>query len=195
MKYAIVDIRVSELLTKQVSCVPWEVPILEALHGGNVRLVGEEEVDRVPPASPQDEYLRLSNRYRGNKDDENTIVAQVYGTQQGGIANLREAMMDAGIEFEDAQLRRDVPKVRSSRMETGVRKRGIEGAVSRAGTPNRVQVKPTPGAPSIARPAPRPTPRPTPAPGPLEAKKAAARDARARFQNPPPARSPVTRPR
>lgn len=168
MKYLICDVRVSELLTKQVSCPPWEVPILEAIHGGGVKVVGSEEIDRDPP-SAEDEYRRLSNKYRGNKEDVNSIVAQVYGTFESGIAKVREEMREAGIDVDGREARalrqeRLAPVVRSSRMSTGVRKNPqtsreyARNTLDTAGTPGRARNSAMPGpsgiAPSNVDPAP-----------------------------------------
>ncbi len=181
MKYAIIDVRISELLTKQVSCVPWEVPILEAIHGGNVRLVGEEEIDREPP-TPAEEYQRLNNKYRGNKEEDDSIVAKVYGSHQAGLARIAEEMRAAGIDVdrsERAGTARDLPAERSSRMSTGVRASRGKGSVSTlhtAGTPRRERAKPTP------QPAVSPAQVAGVSTGSIEDRKAAARQARERFQ-------------
>lgn len=189
MKFLICDVRISELLTKQVSCVPWEVPILEALHGGNVKIVGEEEIDRDPP-SPGDEYLRLTNRYRGNKEEETAIVAQVYGSHQAGVNKLREEMRAAGVDVDafDRIEAREVPQIRSSRMSRGIRgpAAATGGNVRQNGTPNRVRAKPTPQP--VAKPAPATVA--SVSTGSLEARKAAARQARERFA-PAPVRPPA----
>jgi hypothetical protein len=94
MQYAICDVRVSELHTKQLTCPPWEVPVLQAIHGENVQVIGQQEVDRDPP-DPDDEYKRLCNRYSSNKEESNSIVAQVYGTYDSGIKALAKAIGEA----------------------------------------------------------------------------------------------------
>lgn len=173
MIYLICDVRVSELLTKQVSLAPWEVLVLQALHGNNIKVVGEEEINRDPPSAAE-EYQRLCNKYRGNKEDQNSVVAAVFGPFEAGIANLRQQMRAAGVEpYEDDGLDAiTVPVVRSSRMATGVR--GQQAQRARA-----TQTARTAGTPGSS---PRVKPTPTPLYGSVEQRKEQARDARRRFE-------------
>lgn len=161
MRYTICDVRVSELLTKQVSIPPWEVAVLQAIHGDNVKVVGEEEIDRDPP-SPQDEYQRLVNKYRGNKEDAQSVAALVYGPFDAGVSKIMEGMRESGIDVEEysyGRRERAVPARRSSRMSVGVRsqqaRRELDAQTLRTtGTPNRVSLSPAPTgvAPSNADP-------------------------------------------
>ena len=89
MRYAVVDIRLSELHTKQVSVPPWEVPILKIVHGDGVEVVDEIDVDREPPEA-QDEYRRLAARYSPNKEEANSAVALAYGTYEAGFSALEK---------------------------------------------------------------------------------------------------------
>lgn len=93
MKFAIVNVVLSELHTQQLIVAPWEVPVLQAVHGSNdVTVVGEKDVKREPP-DPADEFERLRNRYRA-PSGENAIpyVVQVYGSHGAGVNALAEAI-------------------------------------------------------------------------------------------------------
>lgn len=96
MKYAIVNVVLSELHTQQMAVGPWEVPVLQAVHGvADVQIVGEKSVDREPPDAA-DEFQRLQNRYRAPAG-ENAIpyVAQVYGAHGQGVQRLAQAIREA----------------------------------------------------------------------------------------------------
>ena len=93
MKFAIVNVKLSELHTQQLVVAPWEVPVLQAAHGDNdVSVVGEKDVKREPPDAA-DEFERLRNRYRAPAG-ENAIpyVVQVYGSHGAGVNALADAI-------------------------------------------------------------------------------------------------------
>lgn len=97
MKMSFVDVRVevAQGSSKVAKWVPaWELPLL---HGAGFTV---EEVRRVcverEPISISAEYDRLSNVYAGDKRlGGQTIVEQVYGSQQLGRARLKEALLEA----------------------------------------------------------------------------------------------------
>lgn len=111
IKYARLSIRRSELHTAEVAVPAWEVPLIEAVHGkaeegeAAVTVLGDVYVERTPP-QPQDEYLRLQNRYRDAKNDDGSkslpYVAAVYGQFGVGQAALAGAIRAATTEVSEA---------------------------------------------------------------------------------------------
>jgi hypothetical protein len=100
IKYVVVKVRMSEVTTRQVAVPPWEVPILQAIHGDSVEVVDETVVDRELPDA-RDEYKRLADRYSRQKDENQSAVAQVYGLFEQGISKLEKAISEAETD-EDA---------------------------------------------------------------------------------------------
>jgi hypothetical protein len=84
---------------------PWEVPILEDIHGAENILIGgavEKEIDELPDA--QDEYARLEQAYGMNGDTKNPYVQIVYGNGRAGVKALEEAIeASANGDVEAAQ--------------------------------------------------------------------------------------------
>lgn len=110
MKAEVVHVRLSELHTQQLVVPPWEVPVLQAVHGdADVQVVGSVTLDRELP-EPTAEYERLERRYGRDSKSEQAYVAMVYGQFGAGIANLERAMLDA---HERA------PSASAGRAETG----------------------------------------------------------------------------
>lgn len=89
MRFAIVNVILSELHTQQLVIAPWEVPVLQAVHGDNdVSVVDSQEIDREPPDAA-DEFRRLENRYRApSGEGAQAYVAQVYGSHAAGVQRL-----------------------------------------------------------------------------------------------------------
>jgi hypothetical protein len=95
-----VQIRKNEAFTVECAVPPWEVPILNAVHGpDNVKEVGHKLIDRALP-EPQDEFDRLNNRYKRSRDENGAIstpyVHMVYG--QLGVQKLADAIKAAFVE-------------------------------------------------------------------------------------------------
>lgn len=94
MKFIVADVKMNEFHTQQVIVGPWEIPVLQCVHGGHVNVVGEQLVERDAPDAQQ-EFDRLLNKYRSGHDDEGDsklpYVVQVYGQRQVG----RDALADA----------------------------------------------------------------------------------------------------
>lgn len=95
-----IEIRKNEAFTVESAVPPWEVPILEVVHGpDNVKRVGEKLIDRELP-DPQDEFVRLNNRYKRSRDETGAIstpyVHMVYG--QLGVQKLADAIKAAYVE-------------------------------------------------------------------------------------------------
>jgi hypothetical protein len=206
MKYAVCEVRVSELHTKQLSCPPWEVPILQAIHGNAVTVIGEREVDRDPP-EPEHEYQRLATRYSGNKETPSTVVAQVYGVFEAGIHALEKAINDADTGSSKVSSAKaiadDLDARQKEEMQQFVLKQKREREErKRAG--ERLQHEQEDEHRHMDRQAQRGEERARARSGEplsaaaIETRKREAREARARFESrqrpPPPARPPVMTP-
>ena len=89
--YQKLDIRTSELTTTQVHVAAWESPVLQAVHGENVSYVSESVLDREVPEAA-DEFVRLSERYKGETEDSHPFVTMVYGQFGPGVAALQKAI-------------------------------------------------------------------------------------------------------
>ena len=76
-------------MTKHVSEVPqWEAHVLMALWGDDARVIDEPYyIDRRAPASAEDEFQRLADKY-GPKDADTPLIAQVYGSFGPGLRSL-----------------------------------------------------------------------------------------------------------
>jgi hypothetical protein len=103
IKHNKVRVRLSELHTKTRAFPPWEIPVLQAVHGDDaVKVVGNVDIDSELP-DPALEYERLAERYPNPTGP--TYVAQVYGSQGPGIARLAEAMERSGARQTPKQAR------------------------------------------------------------------------------------------
>jgi hypothetical protein len=84
---------------------PWEVPMLEEIHGQEQVLVNgavEKEIDELPDA--QEEFDRLVQTYGTNGDTKNPYVQIVYGNGRAGVKALEEAIeASANGDVEAAQ--------------------------------------------------------------------------------------------
>lgn len=96
--YKKVEVRRSELHSVHETVPAWEVPLLQAAHEGAIEELETLQRDREAP-SPQDEYLRLEQRYGVSHTDDGSIgplfVAMVYGQGALGIKRLSEEMSKA----------------------------------------------------------------------------------------------------
>jgi hypothetical protein len=87
----IVDIRRNELHTHRSDFWPWELPLLQFIHKGDVKEVGEHDVEnRV--LDPEQEFERLERRYGFDKETHKIRVHEVYGNPPLGVQKLAEAM-------------------------------------------------------------------------------------------------------
>ncbi len=81
-----------DVVTTQV--VPWEVPVLEALHGGQVQIVEGGDVYRENEEFPDDagaEYDRLAAKYGSNNETGQSYVALAYGPDREAFAKKLDA--------------------------------------------------------------------------------------------------------
>lgn len=99
--YQKLDIRTSELSTTRVEVAAWESPVLQAVHGDNVSFVSESVVDRAAPEAG-DEFVRLSERYKGETEETPPFVTAVYGQFGPGVAALQKAI-EAATQQEGAR--------------------------------------------------------------------------------------------
>jgi hypothetical protein len=97
MRYAVVQIARSEAFKSARDFRPWEVPILEQIHGASVAVVGEKDVPKIDWPSAAEEYDRLAQRYGKPEGSEQPYVAIVYGV---GLSGLQRAIDEAQAEAE-----------------------------------------------------------------------------------------------
>lgn len=94
MRYINCTVRRSELSSIATSVLPWDIPVLEFLHGvENVTVTGEED----KPAqvdSAQAEYTRMEQAYGKDSETQQTFVSQVYGNGGMGVAKLAAFMTE-----------------------------------------------------------------------------------------------------
>ena len=91
--YDIADIRISEVHTARVEVPRWEVPVLQVIHGNDIKVVGQKVVERAVP-QPAVEFQRLADRY-GPKNEDLPAVAAVYGNYGPGTQALRNEIRDS----------------------------------------------------------------------------------------------------
>lgn len=93
MRRILARVTLSELAS-QVNAYPqWELPILELVHGGQIRIVGTSQ-DDSPVPSPEAEYARLERRFGLVKGTDRSRVSQAYGEGALGVSRLAEAMTE-----------------------------------------------------------------------------------------------------
>lgn len=96
LRYAKVRVRLSEAHIRVVTVYPWEVPILQAVHGEGTAPTGEfieKEVANAPDAAK--EFERLAARYRAPANGDTPYVALVYGNFGLGVAKIDEQIKGA----------------------------------------------------------------------------------------------------
>lgn len=110
IKFKVLRIAATEHTKHRVEVAAWEVPVLEALHGGeNIEEVDGFTVDRDAPDAAE-EFQRLAARYKKGDGMEVPYVASVYGNHTVGINALRAAITEATTEEqEDAVIECIVP--------------------------------------------------------------------------------------
>lgn len=91
--YDIATVRMSEVSTHRIEVPRWEIPVLQAIHGNDLQVVGNVVVKRAIP-EPSDEFQRLATRY-GPKNEKTPAVAAVFGNFGPGTAALRNAIRDS----------------------------------------------------------------------------------------------------
>lgn len=106
-KHVTVDIRVNEATAVRRIVPAWELPILQAVHGTDGTIAGEELIERDPPA-PHAEMERLTKRYKNTRDEDGRPgapwVEGVYGSGRHGLQQLAAAIKQATVEGAEAEL-------------------------------------------------------------------------------------------
>ncbi len=107
MRFLVVNITHSAMAVYTVEVAPWEVPVLEAVHGQDETVVVDDKdyPRRQPPVNAQSEYDRLALKYKKNEGDQ-TFVSLVYGSGSRGVAAL-----EAEIEKERALDTRTIDEI------------------------------------------------------------------------------------
>lgn len=100
MRYAVVQIARSEAFKSAREFRPWEVPILEQIHGASVAVVGEKDYPKIDYPSAAEEYERLSTRYGKPEGSEQPYVQIVFGA---GLSGLQRAIDEAQTEAESRE--------------------------------------------------------------------------------------------
>jgi hypothetical protein len=93
MRFIKLTLTRSETTIIPLTVVPWEVPLLEAVHGGErITIDGEVEVaNRDYPDAPG-EFQRLLLKYKMDTDSGQDYVALVYGGGRLGVEKLEAAI-------------------------------------------------------------------------------------------------------
>jgi hypothetical protein len=111
IRYAKVRVRISETNIRTITVYPWEVPILQAVHGEGTAPTGEfveKEVETLPDAGS--EFERLAVRYRGPTDGDTPYVGLVYGSYGIGVAKLGEQIQAAAVQDKAKKPRKAAEK-------------------------------------------------------------------------------------
>lgn len=99
MRYVMVKVTRSEAAERVSEFRPWEVPILQLIHGDElVHVVGEVDYDKIPYPDAQAEYERMETKYRAPEGSDASYCRQVYGI---GAARLHKAIQEAEQEASE----------------------------------------------------------------------------------------------
>jgi len=117
MRFSVVQITRNEAFKSIREFKPWEVPILEQIHGaGNVAVVGEVDYPKVEWPSASEEFDRLAQRYKKPEGSEQPYVAVVFGV---GFSGLQRAIDEAQQEAEEREAIPYVPPQPLSKANRG----------------------------------------------------------------------------
>lgn len=98
MQYIQIQVLRNETATMTSYVAPWEIPVLESLHGEHLS-VGEPKdfPKREWPDDPRSEMQRMMKLYgkRGSGDDALSHAERAYGAGNGGLKALAKAMAEA----------------------------------------------------------------------------------------------------
>lgn len=165
MRYQFVTIKRSETETLRQSFLPWEIPIIEAVHASaDVVVLDEYEGNDLPYPTPEEEFERLATRYRGAEGSSTPHVSQIYGQGSFGVKALSKAIEDAEeADDEDAQMQAAEAAAPRTSGEPILPKKAVAKPVAKSSA--KATPTPKPGA-SKAKPASSvkaPVKRPNPA--------------------------------
>lgn len=93
MRYQVISLARSETETIEFAVAPWEVPVLQLVHGSDRVGVTDrfEDVGREVPESKA-EYDRMDAKYKRDAETGQRYVAAVYGLD---LTQLEAAMVEA----------------------------------------------------------------------------------------------------
>lgn len=92
MDFVLVKITRSESTVLTEAVLPWELPILEAIHGDvNCVVTGTVSVPEWNE-TPEAEYTRLQAKYKGDTETGQEYVALIYGIGARGLTSLTAEM-------------------------------------------------------------------------------------------------------
>lgn len=90
MRYVMVRVERNEHLAIARPVAPWEIPVLELVHGQEkIIVVGDEFIDRELPDAGA-EFDRLSARYGEHVPTETAYSVMVFGQAPKGIQAIAE---------------------------------------------------------------------------------------------------------
>ena len=96
-----IEIRRSELHTVVETVALWEVPVIAAVHEGDVKVLSDVIMAERSPPEAKEEYERLENRYKRSRNEDGSfgdaVVANVYGKHGAGIQALKRAIQEAEV--------------------------------------------------------------------------------------------------
>lgn len=99
MRYVKVNVRRDESADIPVHVAPWEVPVMEAVHGEDRLTIGEtvDFPNREWPDDAKSEFSRLGALYgrTGGGDNDQSWVERAYGSGSTGVKALEKAMAEA----------------------------------------------------------------------------------------------------
>lgn len=96
----LVEVRVErdERLAIPTSVAPWEVPILQTVHGPEKIIEVRKHFDGRGYPDPSIEFDRLVRRYGQHVESETPWAVKVYGEPPRSIRELSAAMAEARVE-------------------------------------------------------------------------------------------------
>lgn len=118
MRYIQISVLRNETATMTSYVAPWELPVLESLHGRERLTVGEPKdfPARAWPSDAESEMQRMAKLYgkRGTGDDALSHAERAYGQGSRGISALAKTMAEAQAEAEGKPAQRKTAKRKAS---------------------------------------------------------------------------------
>lgn len=104
MRYIQISVLRNETATMTSYVAPWELPVMESLHGEERLTIGEPKdfPHRQWPTDAASEMQRMAKLYgkRGTGDDAMSHAERAYGQGSLGVKALKKAMAEAQKEAE-----------------------------------------------------------------------------------------------
>jgi len=99
-----ISIRRSELHTAEEVMPLWEIPIVAAVHDGQIAIREDVIIAERDLPNAAEEFERLENRYKRARNEDGSfglpVVATVYGQHGAGIQALKRAIAEAAVEAD-----------------------------------------------------------------------------------------------